>query len=355
MSVKKRSDGRWRVDVVGWQEGRRVRLRAAAQSKAEGLKVEGELRGKLAAGHVLVGKAPAFAEWSREFLAVYPKAKNNKPSETQSKTTIVNRHLVPFFGTTRIDRITEADVERYKAAKVDDVKPKTVNNHLTVLRRMLGVAVRWKKMSGPPPEVSMMKLPETEPEFLGFDETKALLAATDAEWRPLVLFAVRTGLRQGELLALRWEDVDLAKGHITVKRTIYRGAIGSPKGNRTRKVDLAPDAQAAIRALPSRFVGGYVFGSGREPLTPGACKWPLYRAAKAAGIKRLGWHVLRHTFASHLVMRGASLRAVQDLLGHRDIKQTARYSHLSAGTTRAAVMLLDEPSVRSQDPTGTRP
>jgi site-specific recombinase XerD len=76
-------------------------------------------------------------------------------------------------------------------------------------------------------------------------------------------------------------------------------------------------------------------------LTATECKWPLWRACKRASLRQIGWHVLRHSFASHLVMKGATLKAVQELLGHADIRMTMRYAHLSASARREAVELLD--------------
>jgi site-specific recombinase XerD len=78
-----------------------------------------------------------------------------------------------------------------------------------------------------------------------------------------------------------------------------------------------------------------------EMLTPGEIKWPLWRACKKAGLRFVGWHVLRHTFASHLAMRGAPLKAIQELLGHATIMMTMRYAHLAPEIAREAVCLLD--------------
>jgi site-specific recombinase XerD len=93
-----------------------------------------------------------------------------------------------------------------------------------------------------------------------------------------------------------------------------------------------------------RFAGGLLFpapGTTRH-LGKNECKWPLWRACKRAGLRRVGWHVLRHTFASHLMMRGVALMAIQELLGHKDIKMTMRYAHLAPDVTRDAVLLLDD-------------
>ena len=92
---------------------------------------------------------------------------------------------------------------------------------------------------------------------------------------------------------------------------------------------LSDEALARSRRI-GIFEGELVFcDDDGEMLTKGECKWPLWRACKRAGLRRIGWHVLRHTFASHLVMRGVPLKAVQELLGHATMEMTMRYSHLS--------------------------
>jgi site-specific recombinase XerD len=116
--------------------------------------------------------------------------------------------------------------------------------------------------------------------------------------------------------------------------------VGTPKNGRTREVPLSERAATALRGHPR--VDELVFHApGGAMLTKGECKWPLYRAAHHAGLRRIGWHVLRHTFASHLVMRGVPIRAVQELLGHSSIEMTMRYTHLSPDARRDAVQLLD--------------
>ncbi|MEN3313724.1 MAG: hypothetical protein V7645_3053 [Actinomycetota bacterium] len=356
MSVNRRKDGRWRVDVVGWQGGERTRIRKAAKTKEEAIRIEGGLRAKLVTGQTVAPtKVPTFADWAKEFLDVYATT-NNKPSEVATKKTLLAHHLVPAFGSARLDRIGVADIEKYKAAKrALGRAPKTVNNHLAVLRRMLHVAIEWGRMPGPAPRVAFLKVTAPDITFLSFEESKALLKAADAEWRPMVLTALRTGLRIGELLALRWDDVDLASARLLVRRNVYRGAFGSPKGGRERQVSLSPETVAALQALPSRSVKGFVFGSGHEVLTPGEVRWPLWRAADGAKLKRFSWHVLRHTFASHLVMRGVPLSGVQGLLGHRSIVMTERYAHLTPEVSTDAVRRLDEPAPLGAAPEGRGP
>jgi site-specific recombinase XerD len=125
-----------------------------------------------------------------------------------------------------------------------------------------------------------------------------------------------------------------------VRRAASRGVVGTPKNGRTREVELSDQAVAALREHPRR--GPLVFCDAEaKMLTKGATKWPLWTACRAAGLRQIGYHVLRHTFASHLVMRGVPIRTVQELLGHSTIEMTMRYSHLSPDARRNAVKVLD--------------
>ena len=157
----------------------------------------------------------------------------------------------------------------------------------------------------------------------------------------MITVGLTTGLRQGELLALRWEDVDLVRGRLLVRRAVARGVVGTPKSGKSREIPLNEKALAALERQ-RHLRGELVFcdDAGRM-LRKGACKWPLWSACKRAGLRRIGWHALRHTFASHLVMRRAPLKAVQELLGHSTIEMTMRYSHLSPDVRKDAVRLLD--------------
>lgn len=345
MSVRRRKDGRWRVDVVVRVAGEKQRVRESARTREEGHAKEREIRARLSAGELAAQKPPLFSEWAREFLE--NGMADNKPSTRAAKEQIVRDHLLPLFGSLRIDAINVERIEKMKAAaQRANVAPKTINNRLTVLRRMLSVARTWGRLRVVPP-VTWLRTASKAVDFLSFEDASKLVEAS-GEWRAMVLVALRTGLRRGELLALKWEDVDLSAERVTVRRSLWGDVEGSPKGGRTREVPLSAEALSALRALPSRFAKSYVFGAGPR-LTAGQVKWPLWRACDAAGLRRRGWHVLRHTFASHLVMRGVPLRAVQDLLGHVDIKQTLVYAHLAPAVYEDAVSRLD-----GRDPIGSR-
>ena len=177
---------------------------------------------------------------------------------------------------------------------------------------------------------------------------------------------LRTGLRLGELRALRWQDVDLVVGRIRVVQSAWEETIGTTKTDRAREVPLGDDVLEALkthRHLRGPFVFCQSTGKYAGELLPrDRCNWPLWRACKRAGLRHVGWHVLRHSFASNLVILGASLKVVQELLGHTSITMTMRYAHLSKNVARDAVRLLDRATTWHQcgtnggaapQPTGT--
>lgn len=286
--------------------------------------------------------APLFRDFAKQFLETYAET-NNKPSEVASKKMILRVHLTAFFGDLRIDEIEVEHIEKYKAKKLKGKRSaKTVNNHLTVLHRLFVVACEWKKLSHAP-TIRWLKAPEPEFDFLTFTEADALVAHALSAARPLIVTGLRTGLRLGELLALRWDDVDLVAGRIVVRRSVTGGIVGTPKSGRKREVPLSQQALDTLREHREVTPGVLVFpGERGAMLDKGKTKWKLWTSCKRAGLRRIGWHVLRHTFASHLAMRGAPLKAIQELLGHASMEMTMRYAHLSPDARRDVVRLLDD-------------
>lgn len=347
MAVLRDTRGRWRYrKTINLPGGRKERISgtpilntkmAAENSEREHIQ---RLLSSPATPPAPPKEVPTFAKFAEEFMATYSEA-NNKPSEVQSKRTILKCHLLPAFGGKKLDVIQQREIEGYKSTKLKaDLAPKTVNNHLTILRRILSLAAEWGLLTHTPP-VKWLKTPEPEFDFLDFDEAVRLERGAKGEWAAMITVGLTTGLRLGELLALRWEDVDLVRGRLLVRRAVARGVVGTPKSGKSREIPLSEKAHAALKRQ-RHLRGELVFcdDAGRM-LRKGSCKWPLWSACKRAGLRRIGWHALRHTFASHLVMRRAPLKAVQELLGHSTIEMTMRYSHLSPDVRKDAVRLLD--------------
>ena len=339
---------KYRVDVVvTMPDGstKRVNRDAPVQTKRDAEKFEQELKRSILDG--TFGKkeekpAPTLVEFEKEFISNYAEA-NNKKSEVETKKGVIKNHLVPAFGTKRLDQISARDIEAFKGLKLrQGSSAKTVNNMLTILRKMLSVAQEWEVIPFVP-KVKWLRVPPNKFDFLTFEEADRLIGAADGEWRAMIMLASKTGLRQGELLALTWDDVDLVKGLLVVSRNLSRGEITTPKNGKTREIPLGDDVLASLKRQ-RHLRGDLVFCKpDGSMLTKGECKHPLWRACKRAGLRRIGWHVLRHTFASHLVMRGAPMKAVQELMGHSTMEMTMRYAHLSPDVRKDAVRLLDRP------------
>jgi integrase len=284
--------------------------------------------------------APRFEAFAKTFLEI--SAPQNKPSALEAKESILRVHLTPTFGRKPLDRIGFGEIQDYVAIKTKNgLSKKTINNHLTVLRRLLVVAKK-RGLVDAVPEIEWLKAPKPEFDFLDYGEAQRLIEGADEDWRPMITVASKTGLRLGELLALRWrEDVDLVKGQIVVRRSVTRGIVTTPKSGKGREVDLGDEAITALENA-RHLKGPLVFcGDDGRMLGKNEVKHPLWRACRKAGLRQIGWHVLRHTYASHLAMRGAPLKAIQELLGHATIEMTMRYAHLSPGARRDSARLLD--------------
>lgn len=293
--------------------------------------------GPLSACPTLEAFAPIFIEHSEG---------KNEFSTVKAKRQILRDHIVPAFGKTPLDRIDYAAIEDFKAElDVDDdddegISGKTGNNILTVLRRLLVLANKRGLIAGVP-EIEWFPTTPGKFDFLSFEEAADLVEAASGEWRAMIMVGIKCGLRQGELLGLKWEHVDFKLSRITVRESIVRGRTKGTKSRRVRTVDLGLDVAAALKAQ-RHLRGPYVFcDADGNHLTNGECKWPLYHACTGARLRRIGWHVLRHTFCSHLAMRGAQPTAIQRLAGHATLAMTERYMHLSPNVTAEAVKLLD--------------
>lgn len=352
VNVYKKPDGRWYFRKwVRCPDGKRRRVfgtprefglpnTKAATQEAMARKIAALLSGQ-AIVVATPSSGPTVSKFWEKFLE-HSEAKN-EASTVDSKKQIFRDHIEPTLGARPVRSINYATIEDLKHALLKPrgkLGAKTVNNVLTVLRRMLVVAKK-RGVIDEVPEIEWLKADRPAFDFFAFDEAPRLAAAADGEWIAMILVGLRCGLRQSELIGLRWEDVDLVAGKIHVRQAIVRGKIKPPKNGKPREVPLSNEARAALKSH-RHLRGEYVFCDlDGKPLTKGECKHPLWRACKRSGLRRVGWHVLRHTFASHLAMRGVPLRTIMELMGHSTIQMTMRYAHLSPEVSREAVNLLD--------------
>lgn len=261
----------------------------------------------------------------------------NSPGELKQKQMAVDNHLVPFFGDYDMEALGVPEVRAYKKMQLaEEYAPKTINNHLIVFARMLAVARDERKLKAPRFPVEHLTVVVDHARFLDEREIKRLVIAAGQEanpvYAPMIMFALNTGMRIGEILALDWKDVDLRRRVITVKASLCRvsGKLKKPKSGRMRDIALNPAAAKVLVDLSHR--AGLVFETGYT----GAYKG-INRIAEAAGLADVGWHTLRHTFASFLVTEGTPLKTVSLIMGHASITMTERYAHLNLEKNKDAV------------------
>jgi integrase len=264
------------------------------------------------------------------------KAERGKRSLREDRR-ILTKRLLPAFGAERPARqLTEQLIAQYEKRRGGQVSTFTVANELTVLRHMLRLGRRWGYLEQVP-EIEMPKKPEPRERYLDQAEIDRLIPACCASRNPylaaIVLLALNTGMRKAEILGLEWPRVDLA----TSRLTLYRTKSGKPRGIPINRAVY--DALVAIEPDQGRRAG-LVFAR-RDGAAWGQIRTAFAAALKRAAIAGFRFHDLRHTFASHYMMRGGQLYDLKEILGHSDVKMTTRYAHLSPAHLRAGVDALD--------------
>ena len=267
--------------------------------------------------------AQAYKIWSKPQRASIDKARR------------VNQ-LVNVFGNYSLCDFSTRIVEEYQAKRLEYNMPATVNRMLAILKHMFKKAVDWDMVNDDVlGKISKVKLsPEhnTRLRFLTVEECRALINGCVPHLKPIVIVALNTGMRRGEILNLKWEQVDLKHGFILLDIT---------KNGERREIPINTTLEYLFNEMPHSIESIYVF-TDRNGKPYGDIKHSFATALKKAGIRDFRFHDLRHTFASHLVMSGIDLTSVKELLGHKSLTMTMRYSHLTAGHKRKAVNELDK-------------
>jgi integrase len=340
MTVIKRGKSYW-IDI-GFNH-RRYRKRSPDNSFKGAKAYELLLRSRLARGEPMdePSKLPTatFKDVAIQWLELYVK-NNNKPSEYINRGNVLRYTLLPYFDNKDINTITSYHIELFKSYLLSERKivAKSVNNYLSILNGCLKYAKETGVLNELP-RVKWLKLPPQNHDFLTEEETELLLQHATGMWHDIILLAVRTGLRFGELIALQWKDVNFEEKLIVVQRNVARGFIGTPKNNRTRTIPLC---SSVLEMLANRKRDNeFVFHRNGKILEYKSCHYWLNKYSKYAGLRKIGWHVLRHTFATRLAVNGAVLLAVRDLLGHQDIKTTQRYAHPTLPILQTAIEILE--------------
>ena len=385
-SWSKSADGSWRLQIsLGVVNGRRRRPRFYGQTKSECRELAEDFRRRLRDGSD--GRA------GRELLGDYlprwleGRSPRLRPSTRRQYHAILKKHLLPAVGQLRLQDLTPEDVRRLlRSRRRLGLSAKSANH----CRAVLGTALRDAMRDGALSRNVVSLVPSlpldqdpSQPLTPGEVDTFLALARTTRDY-PLYLVALSLGLRQGELLGLRWPLLDLDTGQVEITSTLrYRGddpdvdepqrELAPTKTARSRRQLPVPDflrvalaAQRKLQALDREAAGRAWQGGERYPAWWEALVFrskvgrPLYardvtRRFQAllaeAGLPKRRFHDLRHTCATFLLMRGVELRVIQELLGHSSIATTGNiYAHVLPGLQRSAVESIEG----LLEPTGTK-
>jgi integrase len=350
--VARKVNGAWYVDAWIDVPGRgreRIRKRSPIQTKKGTEQYEVDLIAAALSGNNNDNQPPeerrSFEDFAVEFLERHVRVQC-KYSTLVTYECSLREHLVPFFKDRTLETINERDIAALQTGLVANGKPpKSVRNIVGVLAATLRMACEWKYIEASP-RIRHPKAGLTRFRFLSHEDCRALEEeGSTPYWFAMIHVARKAGLRIGELMALEREQVNVSRKLIRVDRAVWRKKVSTPKHGRVRTVEISTNTAEVLREEIDRLPKGatLVFPStlGNRMRGESKCDLGLRRCAKRAGLEPFGWHVLRHTYASHLMMAGVALPVVQELLGHSDIRITMRYAHLSPGHRASAVEHLD--------------
>lgn len=305
-----------------------------------------------------------FEDYAATWMAVTVPA-TCKPSTAEDYRGIMKNHVLPHFGKRPIDKINRMMVKKFLMGKITKgFAQSTVAHMKACLSGVFALAIDDEVISNNPSQglgkIFRARNLNDDVKPLSKVELADLMEAFQEhmpDHYPMALTLARTGMRLGEVLALKWKDVNFDERSIKVQRTYARGKIGPPKNGKSRTVDMSRQLRSVLQdhrlqqkheALRSGwgFVPEWVFVNGAgKPLDINHWRRRVfYRVLKNAGTKKMRVHDLRHTYASLLIQSGESLAYVRDQLGHHSIKVTVDiYGHLVPGVNKAAVDRLDDP------------
>jgi len=329
----------WYIDYSF--NGRRVRKNVGTSKKMAELALK-NIEVKIAKGEflgVIEEKQATFDELCVEYLKF---SKVNKRPQVFRRDKIIANNLLKVFSGKKIKHISVHDLEKYKLQRKNEVSASTVNRELTCMNHMQNKAVEWGLLDFNRLRiVRRFKEPPGRLRYLTDSEIGKLLKSCANHIKSIVMVALNTGMRKGEILNLRWSNIDMKNRIIMIRKT---------KNNEMRMIPINNTLYYELKTIGAQSNGQYVF-TNQNGKPYGDVKTGFNAALRRAGIKDFRFHDLRHTFASRLVMAGVDIRTVQELMGHKDIKMTMRYSHLSDAHLKEAIKKLENGTKLAQEDT----
>ncbi|MBS1383122.1 MAG: site-specific integrase [Clostridiales bacterium] len=361
-NLRKRKDGRWegrytagRDPETGKAIYKNVLGKTQAEVKAKLKQAIEEAKGLDAAkvGRYTVG------QWMEVWFEHYAKVKV-RPSSHQTYRGYIDNHIKPNIGKIPLEKLTSLELQKFykkllTSGRVDRIEskkqskglsPKTVRNIHQIIASAVKLAKEQKIIASDPTEgCALPKLEHREMKTLPVEQLQSFLReAKDSGVFELYYLELATGLRRGELLGLKWEDIDLERGDLQVKRQIARidgEVVEAPlkTKNAYRTLPLAEDTIGVLKAQKKKTGDSpWVFPSPTGgPISPDSVLHMLYRVLKRAGLPRVRFHDLRHTFATLALQNGVDVKTVSGMLGHFSAGFTLdTYAHVTTASQRQA-------------------
>jgi integrase len=334
ISIRRNGAGKWVIDFT--RKGKRI-IRVIGESKREAQDVLAAMKADILRERYGLRRAlpdVLLETHAQEYLELY--AKQNKRSWTRDETSI--NHLKEFFNGKNLSDITPELIEKYRLSRrADGVSPATINRETACLSFLYSKALAWGKAEvNPVLKVKKFREPASRERILTGDEARRLLNAASPELRPILITALGTGMRRGEILGLKWTDLDFVRGSISISHS---------KSGKPRKVPMSGTVAAALGAVPKR--GEYVFHNPKTGRPIKDVKTAFHAACRRAkknpkdkkdpGITGFRFHDLRHTALTWMLRGGADIITVSKIAGHARIEMSARYLHETGESMRLAV------------------
>ncbi len=245
------------------------------------------------------------------------------------------QQLKKFFGERHLSDIKPRDIEEWKASMASQCQPATFNRALTALKGLFNKAIEWGRLEhNPAQKIGKLREANQRVRYLTEQEISKRIEAATPRLRQFLVLALNTGMRKANLIGLSWEDIDVRNGVIHILKTKSGKAYDVPINNSILDLlkGLSRGKNSAGRVLDTCNL-----------------KREWEHAIEASGIKNCRIHDLRHTFASHLAMKGIDLFTISQLLGHADIKMTQRYAHLAPNHKKIAVNMLNLTEAKNEN------
>jgi integrase len=335
--------GLYKRGSVWWMsftyQGKQIKKTTGTNDKKLALRIFDKVKGEVAERkwfEKLPGEDLTFKEMMERYMTEH--SARNKAPRSHVRDKSLRDHLVGHFGEMTLAEITPSQISEYKTKRREEgASPRTLNYELALMSHTFNIAIKdWEWVrENPVKKVSREKVNNQIERWLTLEEQKNLLDKSSKWLQEIILFAVNTGLRQSEILDLKWPQVDLNRKTITILEQKNQGRDTLPLNEGGSKI---LKERSRIRQPETDHV--FYNGNGKK-VDGGVLRRGFNLAVKKTGLKHLRFHDLRHTFATRLIQAGVDLYTVQKLGRWKNISMVMRYAHHYPESLRSGVEVLD--------------